>query len=212
MKNKLFRLGIYCLVLLMITATLLVGGSFSKFTLSSPDVSGIPSLMVARLTEEDIEVEPLDPDDDSRQSAGGFTVDDPDNQVILYAFNIINNSEVPVTCGLDFWAHISGIGDLDAGNLSKMKVFLYAGEKEFPFYEDGFPTKENDNIHVSTDEEAIFVEEETTCAIVLDFGECNKNALADTLSISLGGSDVGEPEDAITLTTVKQAKGKEEES
>lgn len=207
-RNKLFHLELYCLVLLIITATLLVGGPFSKFTFSSSDVSGIPSLIVAGLKEEDIEIMPLDPDS-SRKAVDGFEAGV--NKVILYAFKIINNSEVSVTCGLDFWAYVSKVSDLDAKEIPKINILLYANGEVLDCDVDGFSGAENDNINVSTDEEAIFVKEETICAIVLDFGECDKSVLADTLWISPGVFNDKEHEDAVTLT-VKQAKEKKEES
>lgn len=88
MKNKLFRLGAQCLVLLMITATLLVGGSFSKIT-SEGSTTEFPPLTVANFDVE-IAEEPLT--DDDRHAEYALS----DHQLVVCAFTITNNSDVDI--------------------------------------------------------------------------------------------------------------------
>ena len=84
----------------------------------------LPSLTVAGLDAVDIEVEPVEPGY-NRQEINGFEVGQ--YQVIIYAFTIKNSSDVPITCGLDFWAHIKESGNLD-DQLDGTTVLLCVGE------------------------------------------------------------------------------------
>ncbi len=209
--KKILRLGVSCLSLLMISALLMVGGSFSKHT-STGEITGIPSLTVAGLKEEDIDV----------------TLEDPgteygDNMAILCTVKITNKSEVPVTCSLDFWAHVSEVGGLDTGTLANMKVLLdINGELLSDSYYDVDDFSGNltvgSNIHVSTNpvediDEAIYVKAaddedtlgEAICAIVFDLSDCGSAATADTLSISPGDHEE-EHTNAVTLTVKQAAK------
>lgn len=196
-SKKILRLGVTCLSLLMITALLMVGGSFSKHT-STGDITGIPSLTVAGLDEDDIAV---------TVDSFGDKIDK--DHVILCAVRIDNESDVPVTCGLDFWLHIDEISSLDSGILTDMDVLLYDYDNKEVSYNYNavvFPDDNKRNIHVYTEDETIFVESESdaTCAIVLDFKGYEMDATADKLYISPGEYGNSKNTNAVTLT-VKQA-------
>lgn len=90
MKNKLFRLGAHCLVLLMTTALLFIGGSFSKIT-SEGSATKFPPLTVANF---DVEVAEIELDNLERCSADYGELSK--HQLFVSKFTIENNSDVDI--------------------------------------------------------------------------------------------------------------------
>ena len=113
--KRLFRLGVSCLALLLVTSLVLVSGSFSQFSSGPSNMENFPNLTVAAFGVEVRENAPYDPEEEY----------DADH-IVLYSFTIDNtSSQVPIICDITFNVEIKGYYIGGAGeDFDKLDIFL----------------------------------------------------------------------------------------
>ncbi len=164
-RNKLFRLGAYCLVLLMITALLFVGGSFSKIT-SEGSTTEFPPLTVANFGVDVVE-EPLYNEVDRYSTYDGLS----NHQLLVCKFTIANNSDVDIIID-DLIFQTNYEEDRTVGGVGDVTFHLCVDDDPDKLYQLNVKDdKEGHNLSCSLGNK-IYLEKSDTieCAIVVD---CN---------------------------------------
>lgn len=145
--RTLFRLGVSFFTMLVLTAMLPLGGTFSKYTSQSPELT-IPPLTAGSFAFKATEM--------TKEEMGNYgnTIGLSENEILAYAFTVSNSdtsgkvSDVDMTCNLDFRAkmNLDIMGDwkdVTLGNLynvvsAEIKVYLYVdGTKVTELQTDG---------------------------------------------------------------------------
>lgn len=165
-SSKLFRLGVSCLVLLMFTALLLAGGSFSKNTSTGEISISFP------LTMADFNVEAVD---------AGYTSGEKydENQLVVYAFTVNNDSDVDITYDMVFDISISEVIDgfkfilVDESNIDNNIDFNSSGQTEIDY-----STEDNGNAFFQSMADA------KTYVLVADYSGCDRAPASPTITVS----------------------------
>lgn len=179
--QKPFRLGVSCLALLLATVLLLVSGSFSYFSGGPSETGSFPTLTVATFGVEVAEGNegPYYPGDDYGNK-----------QLVLYSFEINNQSHVPVFCDIDFNVTITGYEQSGAEKIEDLS-FLFIDEDKYDYankddsdYYLAMGVKSNSTATVDYDTTVeeddippIYIEATgtKTFVLILDYNDCATN-------------------------------------
>ncbi len=95
--KNLFRLGVSCLSLMLVTALVLVSGSFSYFSSGETSTDDLTPLTAAAFGVE-VEVSGTYA---FGQDVYGDATDENNHHYVAYAFDVRNESQVPVKCNIE---------------------------------------------------------------------------------------------------------------
>lgn len=124
-SGKFFRLGIACLALLLVTALILIGGSFSKI-ISKGTITGL----TLQAEGFDIEAEAYDYSnyDERRDKAVEILGDDGNDPCVICSFTVTNHSQIDALLDIVIETEYSSNA---ADPLNEVAFFLYIGEEQY---------------------------------------------------------------------------------